>query len=183
MGTEIRPDQITIVPNNANVRSLIYANNTQTTVTNTVVETTLSTFSLPAGMLGPNDALIVETMGKMLFNTTAFFAYRLKSGTTVLSQPVQQIGTGAAGATVLGTRYESVWTNQNATNAQKGVAAMIAPGGNVGQFWYCFTPISTTVDTTQALTLTLTIQWNIASTLLSYTHEYTAVYYQPATTL
>lgn len=177
MPTLIRPSQINLVPVGNSLGSLLKADNTETTVTNTAVDTTFYNFTIPAGTLKANDGLRITAYLSMLQNSGAAQAwtFRLKlGGTTIASFQLNSI---TAGGTTTGGMLEAMIKNTGVTNSQKGT---LVESGSVG------TPAASgfgtsAIDMTAAQSLVLSVQFAAATATQTLISLFTELFYMPAT--
>lgn len=160
--TLVRPSQINGVPVGANLESLLKADNTEVTVTNTVTETTIWTFTIPGGDMGANDAIRLMLSMSWLQNTgvTQTWTYRVKLGGTTILTATPTLAT--AGATTGGGFLTAVIKNAGATNSQKGIMAVtggaaVPVSGQPGAFG------TSAIDMTINQALAVTVQFAAAT--------------------
>lgn len=116
----------------------------QASLTGTTTETTLASFSLPGGTLGPNGRLRITTMWSFV-NTAQTKTMRVKFGGTTFFQ--------FAASTQQSLQAMTIIRNRNAANSQVGMAISVA-GIGLGN-----NPIVTSaIDTTAAQTILFTGQ-------------------------
>lgn len=171
-GTALRPSQIAGVISGKNVPVTLHTTTTNLTVANTVTETDLFSWTLPGGIMGINDVIMIRMFGTYLSNATGTNTHKLKlGGTTIATYAPFAMTTGAtARGFVIWARFKNV----GATNSQKG-SILFAPDfqsdGGVG---------SGAIDTTVNQLLEITLTWSTASTAQTSTSYYTEVVYYPS---
>ena len=147
---------------------------TAATVANTVVETTLYTFTVPANILGTTRSLRLSLIGEFLsnFSSTDTYIVRVKYGaTTIFSRtsnaPIQN-------ATPFQFNMDVLMSNANATGAQVAYAKHVDVGGAGvgGTIWtQGDTSVNSSIaeDSTTALALVVTIELSAANAALTFT--------------
>ena len=155
-------------------QKLLDANHATVTIANTAVETTIRQFSLAANQLyvsSKNSVVRGQIIGTALQNAGANWklALRLKYGGTTVS--VQESVINASSDTIpLVINFDLI--GNGATNSQVGVIYLGPAHGNIAS--QVFTNTTATEDSTGALNVTITAQWETASasaTLSAYRHE------------
>lgn len=160
----------------------------QVEVVNTVAETNIYTFSIPAGTLGATGGVRLTIGGDMLQNATGDLTVRIKLGaTTVLDSGQVTVAKDA-------DRYKwelEVWFLNSVAAAQKWTAKMKAVqkdavnfasqqgGSNRILLFAGFA--SSSEDTALARTIAVTIQWSVISTSTSFRKEMAMLEKLPAT--
>ncbi|MCI0558811.1 MAG: hypothetical protein MN733_09965 [Nitrososphaera sp.] len=146
------------------------------TVVNTAVETSVFSHSVPANSMGTNRALNLVLIGDVLQNNTGEnLTLRIKFGGTTIWQDASNAF--AADADRRGFFLEIWLANRGATNSQIGggvvspqaTAIVTAPttgiAGDLGDAGMDGSPMTfaaSSIDTTAAATLDVTIQWTTA---------------------
>lgn len=175
----LRPSQFLSIPLNTNMLPLLKADPTETTFSNSAVENTLWSWTLPGGTLGANDAFYLTFLFILLSNATGeFYAHRIYFGatnilTTNISPPVNgNIYSGIIRAYI---------KNNGATNSQKGImetffalnsAGVAVAGGATG---------TAAIDSTVNQTIKLTCQFSDANASQTIVHQMSIVHYMKNT--
>lgn len=156
------------------------------TVTNTVVETTLITYSVPANTLGTSKAIKVEAPITDLdvINDTNL-TIRLKYGGTTLATAVignQDTAAASSSFTDWSGKIEAFLFGTGATNTQEGSISIFASGSltvpNIGYETSLFdVAVGTAAEnSTGALNLVITAQWSTTSASDSITIPHYFIY-------
>lgn len=145
-------------------------------VVNTVTETTVYSYSVPANTLGSNRELFLHAKGDYLNNSGAGsdFTVKVKLGsTTIFTGPTVN---HSANASRRSWTIKAYICAANATNAQRVDAQYVAPAiahavdgiaGSAGNTLYAATHNSVAEDSTSALTLSITVQHGTAAATIS----------------
>lgn len=151
-----------------------YVFTTPVTIANTVTETTVSTFSLPANILGTNNMVIgtiylsdLDIRGA----AGATLTLRLKYGaTTLVSLLFAPAGTATNGQAKIEVYLAAV----GATNSQKGTMSLYRNPTAASGAWdgAIITPGTAAEDSTAAKNLIVTAQWSEANSGDSITAEF-----------
>lgn len=173
MPTALRPSQIQKVPTGKILPVLLASIITETTVGNTITETAVLTRSIPGGVLGINDTLLVRLQGSFLYNSTGTITWRFKYGATTIAtisalQPL-------ASASTFGYEVRAWLKNAGVTNSQKGVLIaemnILADDAANG---------TAAIDSTVAQNLVVTAQWSTANASQTLTQFLASITYLPA---
>lgn len=163
-----------------------------TTVSNTVTETNLLNYTLPANTLGTNGSLKVRLAGYILQNDATARAFNAKikfGGTTIFDSTTQSMAQAAVNRPFI---MEYVLRNSNATNAQTGNGYFscglgdVTPTVGIGDIQddevqvyspYGFGTSSKDTTTSQALVVTMTHA--LAATTVQTVVQGTEILYVP----
>ncbi len=161
----------------------------QVTVSNTTTETSIYSFSIPANTLGATGGIRLSLGGDGLNNDplgTGTLKVRVKlGGVTVLVTEAMDL-TNSADAFKLALQ---VWLLNSATGAQKwsakldintGPASFTASLGDAVFAFHAVGHVSSSIDTTSAQTLDITVEWSAASTNHSLSKELAVLELLPA---
>lgn len=142
-----------------------------TVITNSVTETTIYTFSISANTLATANQLRLKVISNYV-NTTAGddnVTLRLKYGATTLVAVVANLNAGEASAQ--GVHALILLGGDGATNSQVGyINVMVGESDNNGSGNSLLGTAAE--DSTGALTLEVTAQLSVASTLLTFTKHH-----------
>ena len=149
-------------------------------VTNSVAETTLCSFVIPAAALGANGFLVLDISGDALQNAAINFTHRVKAGATVLWGLTSILTANAARHAIF---ERIVFGNQNAQNSNTVTVSLpeMNPGaadlgtGALGRSFESFyggANLTTAVDTSASWTLSVSAQWASASASVSWRKLY-----------
>lgn len=140
----------------ANVPIIISADDTEVTISNTVVDTTMYSHTLIGGTLGIHDSIKVDLDFNILNNSGAVRTYNflIKYGATTL---MTLVVTMTAGATVGGGKLSFMMKNVSATNSQKAVGHVeIGSAGSwTADIDYGTAAENSALDKTVAVSLTM----------------------------
>ena len=130
------------------------------TVSNTAVESSVYSVSIPANTIGQNGKLRLRILGQLVFNSGGFTkipTWRLKFGGSTIAALVAGGSYPFDSATPIGILFEGYIFNLGATNSQFGLAeAMQGQVGGVATG-------TLAIDTTAAQTLEVTFQFDVAN--------------------
>jgi hypothetical protein len=181
--TKLRPGQIEDVPKLAGLTSLLFADNTRTTIDNDATETTVYTDTLLADTLGANGFLRITHFGLTTRNMGADkdLTFRLKLGATTLVTLTHL--NVSDGKTDLPTKVEFILKADGGTSAQLviGMSHVYNDSTSATAFIRVVADSGTGAeDTTGNLTLSITAQNETANANEKYVAETTFVEYVKA---
>lgn len=147
---------------------------TEQDVVNTVTETSVYSFSVPGGTIGTNKILRLTVNATYLNNSGGAdtFTPRVKFGGTTIATGAPSLGAGANRRTM---KFIVEINANGLTNSQRAVTIWIVGGGQTENNFDV--PVSLTeaayngslaLDSTGALTLTLTVQHGTAASTISF---------------
>lgn len=169
--TQIRADQVITVPNGKKFNTVWTVNTTEVTISNTLVETNMFSVTIPGGLFGLTDLLIVRTWGSMTIAAAANGTVRMKYGGTTMGSTVTNVTTTG---TVFDSHYYFFLRNNGATNAQIATSTYEIDGSS-------FTTQGTAaIDSTVNQTLAISWQWSVANAGNIYVHYGYEILYIPA---
>jgi len=136
------------------------------TVSNTITETDILSFSVPANTLGTNNLLRVEMAAGLLSNISNTCTIRIKYGTT----PTTMVTLNLAPANSAAVRAGFITVHidgDGATNAQRATGhAAINGDGNLMYEWGA--EGTAAIDSTLAQTFSISVQHSAASTSAAF---------------
>lgn len=177
--TDPTADQTITLPNaTIAVGGVLDRDVTQADVVNTIVETTVYSFSVPGGTLGTNKQLRMRMSGDFLNNSggSAVLTTRVKYGATTIATNGTTI-TNAGGANRAPIELITCLDAFNSTSAQvsltkifalnNGVAGTLDGSGSVALPTTATGHNAIAEDSTAAKTLSITFQWTVANANIS----------------
>ena len=167
----------------SDVVRVVEKNTTDVTIANSITETVIGLYTIPANLLGTNRCVMGELSASFLNNSGASGGATLRvrfggtagtlggaPGTGGTTTPGLLATAGTSSATAKTTTVKFHVCNDGATNAQRVWAEL-----NVNAITPGSTQSNPTGDTTGALPVEITIELSNAHASLTYTHDY-AVY-------
>jgi len=172
--TILRPSQFQHIPLNTNILSVLKVDPTEVTYSNSAAETTIWTYTLPAGVLGASDQLLLVLFLSILNSSGAIrtITNRFYFGGTQITAPQDfPFNTGTTSAAEIHVSIK----NNGATNAQKVVHK-----------WSCANDTFATADgafgtaakdTTLAQQIKFTLQSDVATATQTFNQQLALAYF------
>lgn len=165
----VKYDSITDIVGNTGV---IRTTSADVTVVNTTTETTIFTFTIPANTLGTDNSTRLFIQGRVTDNTgggAQLLTVRLKYGaTTVATRIIESV----TGITDQGYPFMFALMADGATNAQEAMMKLQRDLASASTVPTNIARGTAAEDSTTALALAVTVQWDLADANLSYTMEH-----------
>lgn len=149
--------------------SWIESSGTGVTVTNTTTETTVYSKTIDGGTLGSHKALRLKMQARVIHSVVQDMTIRFKYGATTLLTITIPAGLATADKSA---DIEFLLTASGATNAQRA-SGRVDMQDQANQLYTRWNQEGTaTEDSTASKTLSVTVQWAIASTSLTFAQSW-----------